>query len=105
MKTSRSWRVPIKLTPEGAIKQAVRQYLGFKGYRVYNIASGAFAHKGISDLIALKDGRTLFIEIKAPKGKQSVYQAQFQEEVEGAGCIYLLVNNFDVFMELMESGK
>ena len=49
---------------------------------------------GFSDLMALKEGRTVFIEVKAKKGKPSKVQLNFIEQMKkngfSAGVVYSL---------------
>lgn len=49
---------------------------------------------GFSDLIALKDGKIVFIEVKAEKGKPSKAQLKFIEQMQkkgfSAGIVYSL---------------
>lgn len=51
--------------------------------------------KGVSDIIILKDGRSIFVEVKAPRGYQSPEQKEFQAFVESAGCQYIVVRHPD----------
>ena len=74
-----------KKQPETAIRKAVRDYLRLRGWKVYTILQGIGAHKGISDLIAVKNDMAAFVEIKTPKGRLSEWQEQFRDEVMGSG--------------------
>ncbi len=95
MKYSKSWREPKKLTPETLIKQDVKRYLSLKGWFCFSVLQGLGAHKGIADIIACKEGRTIFIEIKTPRGKQSPDQIVFQKNIEMTGNIYMVVRGLD----------
>ena len=89
---------PKKRTPEGSVLQAVKQYLQLKGYYVIRILQGLGCHKGISDIISIKDGKVLFIEVKtinSNRSKQSPYQAEFQREIEAHGGTYMLVRSVE----------
>jgi len=55
------------LTPEGIIKLQVKRYMQWKKWFIFPVLQGMGAHKGISDFIAVKDGRVLFIETKPLK--------------------------------------
>jgi len=50
---------------------------------------------GVSDLIVWLGSRTLYIEVKAPKGKQSDRQKKFQKKCEDSGREYFLVYSVD----------
>jgi len=77
---------------ENEIKKQVKDYLNATGWFNFHVLQGMGAYKGIPDRIAAKNGKVLFIEVKKPKGsKQSDNQKYFQECVEGAGGIYVLV--------------
>ena len=74
------------------MKRAVKDYLNATGWFNFHILQGMGAYKGIPDRIAIKNGTVLFIEVKKPKGsKQSDNQKIFQECIEQAGGIYILV--------------
>lgn len=57
---------------------------------------------GISDILAFKKMGSdapvfmpLFIECKAPNGKQSAAQKEFQAEVEAEGMVYILARSVE----------
>ena len=45
--------------------------------------------------------QVVFIEVKAPKGKQSEAQKRFQEEVTALGCTYVLAYSVEDVMKAM----
>jgi len=90
-----SYREPKKITPEGQIKRDVKQYLTLKGWRIIPILQGLGAYKGISDLIALKEGVTIYIEVKTPSGKLSAHQEAFRILVRETGNTYIVVRSVD----------
>lgn len=57
---------------------------------------------GISDVVGLIDGRSVFIEVKVPGGKQRTGQAAFQRAVEKAGGIYLIARSPEEAIERLE---
>ena len=75
---------------ENEIQLQCRQYLQIKGWLVIRIQQGIGCHLGISDLIAVKDGKTVYIEIKTPKGKLSQHQENFRKDIEYHGAEYLV---------------
>lgn len=91
-----------RLTPESTLKAAVKEYLNITGWFCFPILQGLGAYKGISDLIALKEGKVLFIELKSPKGKLSPYQEAFKQAVESYGGAYIVVRSVDDLMELSQ---
>jgi hypothetical protein len=54
--------------------------------------------KGSADISATIKGRSVKIEIKQ-KDRQSEVQKQYQESIERAGGIYIIVRSFDEFVE------
>lgn len=61
-----------------------------------------FKSKGFSDLIAMKDGKIFFIEVKAAKGKQSDAQKEFEEVLKSVDMEYLLA---DCVKDVMKLGN
>jgi Holliday junction resolvase-like predicted endonuclease len=49
--------------------------------------------RGICDLIALKDGVTIYIEVKAPKGKLSPHQEAFARKIDEHGGLFIVARN------------
>lgn len=56
---------------------------------------------GFSDLIALKDGKLVFIEVKAKNGKPSIKQLNFIEQMKKNGFIAGIVYNIDDLWRLI----
>jgi hypothetical protein len=57
---------------------------------------------GAADLHICHKGKSLYIEVKAPKGKQQVTQTIFQDDVSAAGGIYTVarsVEEVEAFLE------
>lgn len=94
-----------KITPETAIKKEIKQYLSYKGWFHFHILQGLASHKGICDIIAIKNGVTLYIEVKTPKGKLSEYQEIFKADIERSGGIYLVARSFDDVQEVADQIK
>ena len=88
---------------ENDIQSQVRDYLRYKGYYVIRHQAGLGTWIGMSDLTALKDGITLYIEIKVVKGKQSKGQVEFQQQIEAHGGKYLLIRSLEDIQAFIES--
>jgi Holliday junction resolvase-like predicted endonuclease len=69
--------------------------LGYQGWRVFRCPPSIYAHKGWPDFVAVKYGITVFVEVKAEKGKQNKDQSAFQRDVESGGAIYLLARSYE----------
>ncbi len=80
---------------ESDIKKQVVPYLRLKGWFVFPIMQGALAYRGISDLIAIKQGRVLFVELKTAHGVLSDYQKKFQEDITTHGGEYLVIRSVE----------
>jgi len=96
----RKLRQKIKIS-ENDIKKQVKQYLSLKGYFHFHIMQGLGAYKGIPDIIAIKNNRVLFLEIKRPGGRQSDYQKQFQANIEGQGGEYYLIKSLEDLVKII----
>ena len=75
---------------ETAIRRQIQDYLRWTGWFVYYNLAGLGSYPGLSDLVAVKDGRVVHIEVKTPKGVQSDKQKRFQRNLEAAGGEYIL---------------
>jgi len=53
--------------------------------------------KGTADISAVIRGRAVKIEIKVGKDRQSADQKKYQQAIEQAGGIYLIVRSFEEF--------
>jgi len=66
------------------------------------IGSGKFipgtGTNGTADISATIHGRSVKIEIKFGKDRQSEVQKKYQEQIEKAGGIYVIVKDFDSFL-------
>lgn len=58
---------------------------------------------GVSDLILVFLNGILFIECKAPKGKQSIEQTNFQKRVESLGFKYFIVRELDDIIKIINN--
>lgn len=54
--------------------------------------------RGIADIMAVINGRTVMIEVKAGNDRLSKYQIETQKEVQESGGIYFVAKDFDSFM-------
>ena len=91
---------------ESDVKDQVREYMRRCKWFIFNIhQQGIFCHKGISDYIAVKNGRVLFIEVKKPGGKQSAYQLKFEEDIKDHGGEYILVDSLESLQSQIENIK
>jgi len=89
------------MKPEQKEQKNIIDWLKIKGFFVYKNSSvgiykkstGSYIPaqtKGVADLTAIKDGQVYQIEVKAPGGRQSDNQKEFQREWEARGGKYIL---------------
>lgn len=106
---------PITLA-ERDIQRAIVDYLRLTGWLVWEFAKpgarpkcpqcGAWvgsvrtAPKGTPDILALKDGRYLWLEVKTPTGKLTEAQAQMALEIEAHGGVGHVVRSLEEAMEV-----
>jgi len=94
-----------KTQPESYILMQVREMLRLDGWDVTRHQQGLGSRRGFPDLTALKDGVTLYIEIKTATGKQSAYQVEFQRICEAHGGTYILARSVDDIKPFLTSIK
>ncbi len=87
--------------PESLVLNQCRDYLRTLGWYVIRIQQGIGCHRGVSDLICVKDGRVVFLEIKATKGKLGEHQQRFCMDIVEHGGEYHCVHSLDEMIELL----
>ena len=68
---------------------------GPRGAKRQAILVGMGVHAGFADLMVLCDGRVLFLELKAPKGRLRPTQEAFRDAVLAQGFGWALVRSLD----------
>lgn len=90
---------------ESDIQAAIKEYLQWTGWFCVKIHQSLGSYRGIADLYAIRDGQSVWIEVKTPKGSLSKHQLQFQADIEGHGGTYIVARSVDdVEMALREMG-
>lgn len=99
--------IPVK---EKDIQATIIEYLKLKGIFHYRNNTGAFIDQnkhlyrfgaiGSPDIVVVKDGLYIGIEVKTPHGTQSETQIKFQKELERAGGQYVLARSVDDIIKL-----
>lgn len=80
---------------ETDIRKQVQDLLRWKGWFVYYNLQSLGCYAGLSDLVAVKNGRIIHIELKTRSGKQSDNQIKFQTDLEAAGGEYLVARGIE----------
>jgi len=83
---------------EKDVLKQIRDYLKLRGYSIIRNQQNIGSMKGIADLTILRRGVVIFLEVKAPKGKQRPDQIIFQKFIEDAGGKYILAGSIDELM-------
>ena len=86
---------------ETYIRRSISDALRRSGWDVTYHLQGVGCRKGFPDLTAMKDGRTVYIEVKTPSGRQSDYQKEFERICISHGCRYILARSKDDIAELL----
>ncbi|RBI69883.1 VRR-NUC domain-containing protein [Roseovarius sp. TE539] len=104
-----------RMTPEADLQRAVVTALRFalprtaiihhcvnevteagpRGAKRQAILVGMGVQPGFADLMVLCDGRVLFLELKAPKGRLSATQTAFRDAVRAQGFSWALVRSLN----------
>lgn len=77
---------------EAAVKRVVRRMLDKYGYFSFMPPANAYGKSGISDVLALGNGRFIAIECKFKYNKPTPMQLTFGKDVEDAGGMFVVVN-------------
>ena len=78
---------------ETLILRAIRAYLVQFGWLVIRLQQGLGCRAGLSDLVAIRDGKHLWLEVKTATGRQSDAQLAFEHELAAHGAEYHLVRS------------
>lgn len=66
------------------------------------IAKGMGARAGVSDLIAVHDGKIFALELKAPGGRPTEAQLEFISDMENAGAFTCVAEGLDSALGALE---
>lgn len=72
-------------------------------YRRRNYFHSLGMLSGVSDLILVFLNGILFIECKAPKGRQSVEQINFQKRIEAIGFKYYIIRDLEELKDIINN--
>lgn len=102
------------MTPEGQVLRSILDYLCVMHIWHMRMNTGAiktesrffrFGTPGCADILASVDGRFVWLEVKAAKGKQSQAQKDFQAKVEEQVHTYAVVHSIDEVKAVLEGLK
>lgn len=78
---------------ETYIRRSITDALRRAGWDVTYHLQGVGSRKGFPDLTAMKEGRTVYIEVKTETGRQSDYQKKFERICNAHGCTYIIARS------------
>lgn len=84
-----------KAPKETDIQNAIRDYLRWQGWYVIRHHQSLGSLKGLSDLTAIKDSWTVYIEVKKPAGKLSNAQEEFRDNILAHGGTYVVARGLE----------
>ena len=103
-------KMKLKTSTANGLTQSIIKWLELNGHycsRIqsqgqYNPTLGQWTKstvkRGIGDLLAVINGKSVMIEIKIGMDRQSEWQRSTQKQVEASGGIYFIAKNFDSFL-------
>lgn len=81
---------------EKTITNAILRYAKANGWWCMKIAGGPYQMAGVPDVLCVRDGRAVFLEVKQPGKKPSALQVQRIKEIrETGGAIAEVVTSRD----------
>lgn len=86
---------------ETIIRKSITQALRLSGWDVTYHLQGVGCRKGFPDLTAMRNGDTVYIEVKTETGRQSDYQKEFEEVCKSHGCRYILARSVKDVADLL----
>lgn len=78
---------------ESKIVCAVIRELVARGYWTTKIHGGPYQRAGIPDVLAVKDGRALWVEVKRPGEKPTKIQEHVMAGLRAAGCVVIVASS------------
>lgn len=87
---------------ETIIRKAITDALRVSGWDVTYHLQGVGCRKGFPDLTAMKNGQTVYIEVKTETGRLSAYQKEFQNICHQHGCTYIVARSVKDVADLLE---
>ncbi len=85
---------------EKQISKKIQKRLKAEGFWVVKIHGGMYQRPGIPDLLAIKDGKSYWIEVKQPGKKATVIQEKVMAELREAGCPVGVATNVREALEI-----
>ena len=87
--------------PETAIRRAIVDYLRLHGWKVVRIVQSALSERGIPDLVAIRDGWHVWIEVKTPTGRLSADQEKWLSDLKAHGGMCIVARGVEDVIPLV----
>lgn len=72
---------------ESTITRSIQKSAKDRGWWVLKVAGGQFQRPGIPDVLCVKNGRAVFLEVKRPGNKPTPLQLVVIDELRAAGAV------------------
>jgi Holliday junction resolvase len=99
---------------EKRIESAIKNYLQGRGYFVIKIHGNEYQMPGLPDILAIRNGKALWIEVKRPAegafysrvgGKLSAIQLHRICQLRKAGCLVIVATSLDAVKAVLGDGN
>lgn len=70
---------------ESTITKSIQRLAKDRGWWAMKVAGGAFQRPGIPDLLCIRGGRAVFLEVKQPGKKPTPLQSHVMQEIREVG--------------------
>ena len=87
---------------ETIIRKMITDALRVSGWDVTYHLQGVGCRKGFPDLTAMRNGKTVYIEVKTETGRQSEHQKEFERICIAHGCTYIVARSLKDVEDLLE---
>jgi hypothetical protein len=90
-----------KTQPETHIRKQITDALRWDGWYVMYNFQGVGSVRGVADLYCLKEGRSVWLEVKTPTGRQSDDQRRWEAAIRTQGGEYRVARRIEDVADLM----
>lgn len=89
-------------TRETAIVNKIRDALKKRGVLCFKWHGSVMGQTGMPDLLAIVDGRAIWLEVKTATGDTTKLQVHMLAKMREAGCVAAVVRSVDEALEAIE---
>lgn len=88
---------------EAALVNKIREAMKKKGLFCLKLHGGRFQQAGLPDLLVIKEGRALWLEVKTQDGETTKLQEHALDALRKSGCVAEVVRSVDEAIRLVNS--